>query len=379
MKTKLVHGQPSWHLAGKTVEAYVTELGGHLAPVTFKLGARKVQPFAIAPWATEKVDPKLPAILRALRGDFFCMPFGGNTDPYRGERHPVHGETANAKWTLKAAAPGHLHLRLRTKVRAGTVDKHLFVRDGHPVIYQRHVISGMSGSMNFGHHATLRFPDEPGSGIISTSRFVCGQVFPDWFERPENRGYQSLKPGAEFESIRSVPMLTGETADLSRYPARRGFEDLIMLVGDPRLKLGWNAVTFPKQRHVWFALRDPQVLTGTLFWITNGGRHMPPWDGRHINTMGIEDVTSYFHIGLAQAAGENPYRRRGYATCAQLNPSRPLVVNYIMGVAGIPAGFDEVADIVPVPGGVELRAKSGKSARVKVAVDFLRSSDNTPA
>ena len=196
-------------------------------------------------------------MLQVLRGDFFCMPFGGNATPYCGERHPLHGETANSKWKLETAEVDHLHLSLRTKVRPGRVDKQIFLHDGENVVYQRHVVSGMSGAMSFGHHATLRFPDQPGSGLISTSRFAFGQVFPEWFEKPEDRGYQALKPGIEFTLLAAVPTLTGETADLSRYPARRGFEDLVGLVADPALTLAWTAVAFPKQRYVWFALRDP--------------------------------------------------------------------------------------------------------------------------
>jgi len=56
---------------------------------------------------------------------------------------------------------------------------------------------------------------------------VFGQVFPQAFERPENGGYSFLKPGAEFKSLDAVPAINGETADLTRYPARRGFEDLL--------------------------------------------------------------------------------------------------------------------------------------------------------
>jgi hypothetical protein len=55
--------------------------------------------------------------------------------------------------------------------------------------------------MNLGHHAMLKFPDQPGSGVVSTSRFVFGQVYTKPVELPENRGYSILKPGAEFNSI----------------------------------------------------------------------------------------------------------------------------------------------------------------------------------
>ncbi len=99
---RTVCGQPSWRLQSKRVEAFVTRTGGQLAPVTFDLGrGRKVQPFAIAPWWNETLGRDQPAMLRVLRGDFFCMPFGGNDKPYRGERHPPHGETANRNWRLR--------------------------------------------------------------------------------------------------------------------------------------------------------------------------------------------------------------------------------------------------------------------------------------
>jgi len=91
-----IHGQPSWRLASKDVEAFVTEIGGHLGPVTFERRGRKIQPFSVAPWAQERFNPPLKPIIQVLRGDFFCLPFGGNGTPYRGERHPIHGETANA-------------------------------------------------------------------------------------------------------------------------------------------------------------------------------------------------------------------------------------------------------------------------------------------
>ncbi len=75
-----------------------------------------------------------------------------------------------------------------------------------------------------------------------------------------------------------------------------------MLTADPKLPFAWSAVTFPKEGNVYFALRDPRVLRHTLLWISNGGRHYPPWNGRHTDVMGIEDATSYFHYGLAESA-----------------------------------------------------------------------------
>ena len=369
-----VHGQPSWSFRSSHVHANLTRLGGHLAPVAFRLDQRLVTPFSIAPWAEEKVSGEMPALLRALRGDFFCAPFGGNGVPWRGERHPPHGETANAVWRLKAFERTSerltLQATLRTTVRPGRVQKFLSLVDGHTAVYQRHELTGR-GPMSVGHHAMLKFPDEPGSGIVSTSRFVHAQVLPDLFEQPENRGYQSLKPDAVFRSLERVPVLNGSTTDLTRYPARRGFDDLVMLTADPKLPFAWTAVTFAQERYAYFALRDPRVLRHTILWLSNGGRHYAPWNGRHTSVMGIEDTTSYYHYGLAESAQPNPLSRRGIPTTLSLRGEDPIAVNYIVGVAAIPRGFDRVATIRRVDDGIELVASSGKRARTPLDLEFL--------
>jgi hypothetical protein len=371
----IVHGQPSWSFRSSHVHANLTRLGGHLGPVSFRLAHRLVSPFAIAPWAEEKLAPDTPALLRALRGDFFCAPFGGNGTPWRGESHPPHGETANATWRLKAfertADRLTLHAHLGTKVRRGSVDKFITLVEGHAAVYQRHLLHG-SGPMSVGHHALVKFPDVPESGVVSTSRFVNAQVLPEFFERPENRGYQALKPGAEFRSLERVPLLAGGSTDVSRFPARRGYDDLVMLTADPKLTFAWNAVTFPRERHVYVALRDPQVLRHTLLWISNGGRHYAPWNGRHTSIMGIEDTTSYFHHGLAESVKANPINRRGIPTTITLSPRSPVPINYIIGVAAIPAGFDRVRSINAINGGIELIAASGKRASAPLDLGFLK-------
>ena len=370
----VIYGQPSWRLASTEVEAFVTKVGGHLGPVTFDRKGRKLQPYSVAPWAEERIDPSLPPIIKVLRGDFFCLPFGGNVTPFGREKHPVHGETSNARWQFRSletrAGRRCLHLRLNTKVRPGRVDKRIWLVEGQNAVYTQHVVSGMSGPMNLGHHAMLKFPDAPGSGLVSTSRFVYGQVFPQAFELPENRGYTWLKPGAEFKSLEQVPSITGESTDLTRYPARRGFEDLVMLVNDVEAPFAWTAVSFPKERYAWFALKDPRILRGTVFWLSNGGRHYPPWNSRHVNVMGLEEVTAYFHLGLAESTRTNPISKKGFPTCLALNPRKPLVVSYIMGLARVPAGFDRVASIRSVRANQAILLQSASGRKTEAAVDL---------
>ena len=232
--------------------------------------------------------------------------------------------------------------------------------------------------MSLGHHAMLKFPEAPGSGAVSTSRFVRGQVLPGAFEQPENFGYSALKPGATFRSLASVAQAAGGNANLTRYPARKGYDDLVMLTADPKLPFAWSAVVLAEEGYVWFALRDPRVLRHTILWMSNGGRHYAPWSGRHTAVMGIEEVTSYFHVGLAESVQANALSRAGIPTTLALQPKRPTTVNYIMAVAAVPKGFDRVAEIRAVPGGksgeadgVELVAESGKRATCALDVGFL--------
>lgn len=371
---KTVFGEPSWRISSKDVDAFLTHNAGHLGPISFKVGGKKIAPFSVA-WAKQTPDRKLPPILRVLRGDFFCMPFGGNTEAYGKERHPIHGETANSKWKLShyssSRERSEIHADLVTKVRSGHVQKQVSLIKGHPAIYQRHVISQMSGEMNLGHHAMIKYPDVAGSGVISTSPFVFGQNWIEPTELPENKGYSALKPRAIFTSLEKTETIFGNTTDLSRFPARRGYEDIAMIVADASLPFAWTAVTFAKQGYIWFALKDPRVLRNTVMWFSNGGRHDAPWSGNHVNVMGLEEVTSFFAAGLARSVADNHIKKMGYPTTLKLNPALPTVVNYIMAVAPAPAGFDRVAKIEESPGGVTLTSSMGTSLNVSLDLSFL--------
>ena len=194
-------------------------------------------------------------------------------------------------------------------------------------------------------------------------------------ELPEKQGYSLLKPGAIFRDLRAVPTITGELADLSRYPARRGFEDIAILVADPQLEFAWSAVAFPEEGYVWFTLRDPRVLPATLLWMSNGGRYSAPWNGRHVNVMGVEDITGFFHTGLAGSARPNALSKRGLITCHQMRANRPFAVRYIMAVAAIPRRFERVKDITIASNKVTLIGEHGVHVSTLLNAAFLKQTD----
>ena len=102
MKTALVLGQETRVIETRSVAVGVTTTGGHLWPARFRVRDRWVDPLAAAPWSGEPLERTSPEVLRVLRGDFFCLPFGGNATAHAGGRHPAHGETANRRWKLAA-------------------------------------------------------------------------------------------------------------------------------------------------------------------------------------------------------------------------------------------------------------------------------------
>lgn len=375
-KPQVVFSQKSWRLASDSVEAFLTCAGGHLGPVTFQTARGPIQPYAIAPWHDEVLPVGSPDVLRPLRGDFFCAPFGGGRSAWRGEQHLIHGETAARPWQFVAHTQqegrAELVAALKTTIRPGRVVKRLGLRAGETNIYVSHELHGLAGPMSFGHHAMLAFPNEACAGRISISPFRHGQVVPEAFESAAQGGYSALKIGARFSNLRRVPLANGGTTDLTRYPNREGYEDLVMVSAKTGPGPAWTAVSFPRQGYLWFALKNPRLLASTVIWHSNGGRHYAPWSSRHRRVLGLEDVTSYFHLGLAASAAPNSLSRRGIPTVLTLRADRPLVIPYIMGVVAIPKKFGTVSTVQFTEGGATFLDTAGR--RVTTAVDsaFLK-------
>ena len=83
VKSEIMASQPCWLIENGTVRLAITQLGAHMAPVTFCLDSnRPIQPYYISPWQDEKPLIEEP-VLVPLRGDFFCLPFGSNSDRAR--------------------------------------------------------------------------------------------------------------------------------------------------------------------------------------------------------------------------------------------------------------------------------------------------------
>lgn len=160
-------------------------------------------------------------------------------------------------------------------------------------------------------------------------------------------------------------------------PAPAGYSDLVQMINEPWEKSGgpaWSTATCPDQGYLWFALKDPAVLTSTVIWIENHGRHGAPWSGRN-NCVGLEDVTAFFADGLAASSAENMLTKEGVQTAVTLTADQPTVVAYIQGVAKVPAEFNAVKTVEFEPGRVTFVSAKGDRVSVPVQHEFLRSGE----
>jgi len=358
-----VHGEASHHLSTPELDLYVTARGGHMAPVVFHLPGRDVSPYSLSPWQPDEF-PGQPHVLAVLRGDFFCLPFGGQS------HGPPHGDPANAEWLLASISKRSLSLRQKTSDSGAVIEKTLSTRPDHHAVYIEHRISDLDGDYNYGTHPVLDLSAMPeGAARISVSPFRWASVFPGLFSDPANGEQQALEPAAEFTDLRTVPLADGGTTDLTRYPARPGNDDLVMMVSEaanPGQPFAWSAVVM--DGWMWFALKNPADFPATLFWISNGGRSAPPWNGRHTGRIGIEEVCSHFSHGVDESRMASP----GFPTTRRFLRDEPVSLKAVQAAAAVPENFGMVTQIQPNGENfVAITGDSGEEITIPIEWQFV--------
>ncbi len=265
-----------------------------------------------------------------------------------------------------------LRLQIETKARPGNITKELSLIDGQNVVYSRNVIEGFAGPRRWVITPPSRCRSAEGVFRIATSPINFGMTNPAVFSDPAKREYQCFAIGARFTSSKAVPLMFkgAPDADVIALPARRGYADLLQLCNQPG-DIAWTTATRADEGWVWFALKDPAVLNSTVLWIENHGRHGVPWNGRN-NCLGLEDVCAFFADGLVPSAKPNVLTKEGVKTAIELSAEKPTAINYIQGVAKVPAGFEEVSAIEFGPGRAILISPSGVKVTVPVRHEFLK-------
>jgi hypothetical protein len=313
----------------------VQRLGAMLAPVTFLLAdGRQVDPMHVAPWAGEPGTEQLPGILRRLRGEWPCVPFGYSVPPegfaaaWAGCIRPpeageeVHGHSANHDWRWEEASADALRLSIdypehspvKRVERTVTPDPQAAAIDLEFRIEVRE-----DCRLPVGLHPVLRLPSRPGGARLDPGRFDHGLTYPGTVEPSAPLFAENVR----FTDLQRVPTRTGGLIDASRLPLDVATEELLQLNGvDGRVSLANEAEGY-RVTLTW----QPEHFPSLLLWYSNRGRRMAPWNGRHV-AMGVEPICSPFGLGPPTAIADNPIARGGTATALQFRRGQPFVTRY---------------------------------------------------
>ena len=357
----------TWSIENKNVKTGVTEIGGFLDPVTFKFGNVEFSPLNKAPWIDDKnLENSIPPMLKLLRNDFFCAPFGDSD--ILSEENRAHGSTANDKWRAINITPKKIELQLCANIMEADVRKIISIEDEHSVIYEEHIFKGGGGKIPIGHHLMLK-ADSPLK--LSFSNFILGATPPSPIETAPELGQSFLQYPQKFSSLNNVKLSNGNTMDLSEYPKMEKHEDLLMMISDDSLPFAWSAAVNSKSRWVFFALKSPNILRSTVLWFSNGGRFYPPFSGRHKNVIGIEEVTGFFHLGHKASVNNNFLNQSGFPTSISLTPNKDFHVRYLFGLVPFSKDFGRVKRIEKYSDGINIIDENENKLHTKVDINFI--------
>ncbi len=329
----------------------------------FHLPGREVEPYSLSPWQPGEF-PELPPLLSVLRGDFLCLPFTGLPDG------PPHGDTANGMWTRMDSDDRSLKLLIDAADTGARVVRTLSTREGHHAVYLESEIANLDGDFSYGTHPILDLSGvATEGGRVTTSAFRWASIYPGLFSDPAAGECQALADGKEFTDLREVPLAAGGTTDLTRYPARPGNDDLVMMAHEPATSdqpFAWSAVVL--DGYIWFSLKNPADFPGTLFWLSNGGRSASPWNSHHLGRIGIEDVCSHFCDGVGKSR-QDLLAGHGVPTTRRFKHNETVTLRNIHAVAALPHSFGEITEILPA-GDRSVRLVDDAGSAVIVPLDW---------
>ena len=284
-----------WTLKWAHGEATAQSLGGMLAPVRFELGeGRTVSPLYVAPWGD---DARWPGLLRALRGEWPCLPFGAvmappGLPPGFETRNAAdtwnHGYGANHMWRLVEKVADRLTLRIDypSEGEIESLERTIEVDPEAPALTVSLTVHARRDVvLPFALHPTFAIPDE-GIEVLA-----CPHQSVHSYPVAPEPGISRSSPNHTFASLKAIATETG-LMDVTRLPLLDKTEELLQIAGcQPPFVL-----RYPAQRADVLLDWNSEELPDALLWISNGGRAYEPWSGRNF-ALGVEPAQSFFDLG----------------------------------------------------------------------------------
>jgi hypothetical protein len=311
-----------------------------LGPAWFRLpDGREIQPFAVAPWSddTTPEHDRLPGLLRRLRGEWPCVPFGVASSrelpaewtggpAFDADRWP-HGYGANHDWSLVARDDSRIEI---------VID----YPPDHPVRRLRRTVEGVPGKpqlscsleiemraaaeLCLALHPVFRLPHQPRSAELVVRGLRAGRTYP-----VRGDATSRVQPDASFERLSAVPAEEG-TRDLSLLPFAEPEEELLQVAADA----GEVTLLNHAEGYAVSLTYDATLFPTVVLWMANGGNTAYPWNGR-FQALGIEPARAAFDLGSEASLAANPWQRAGVPTAIALTPAGGLRTRYSIGAAAL--------------------------------------------
>lgn len=274
---------------------------GHLIDFVVKTPSGEICPLARVPWADN--PPTCEAIeaaphLAKMGGDFFCAPFASSDI----EPAPPHGHPANSRWTLlqhdELADGSRAVWRLDQKVMGATLVKEWRLFNNDPYLYQAHVFEGGQGAISFAHHVLINV--QGGAKLTMSPR---GEARTPDIITSSSDDFASavLAYPASSSDFSRFPTKGGGTVDLLRYPLAAKHDDFVMVLDAAsdaaKLPLEWSCIQRTAFNDAVVLFKPSNLMPQTMLWYSNGGRQAPPWSGRHVDVLGVEDACAWSLYG----------------------------------------------------------------------------------
>ncbi|WP_306392194.1 hypothetical protein [Telluria beijingensis] len=323
----------AWPLEWAHGRAEIQALGAMLGPLSFRLGPRRwLQVMHVAPWADSDDALALPGVLRRMRGEWPCVPFGRTDLPpdlppgwqaIVPDDQWAHGFGANHHWNCEHAGSDRVSLAIDYPVDSpvARIERHVrAVLDAPALDIELVIRPRRSLRLPAGLHPTFLLPRAvgraalelgPHEGIFSYPSHTAG-------------AHSHLQPDRRAASLDALAGAHG-LLDLGHLPLGQDGEELLQVRG---LAQGAGAAPFSLHYKdedarvgLWW---DTRQFPDLMLWLSNRGRPEYPWNGRHV-ALGAEPVNSAFdlsrvarppaghpladRVGIALEAGE-PWRTR---------------------------------------------------------------------
>lgn len=311
--------QRMWRLDWEFGSAEVQALGGMLGPLHFRLDAeRDLQVMHVAPWAGTVDSMGLPGMLRRMRGEWPCVPFGRTDLPpdlpqgWRAltpDDHWPHGYAANHRWDCKHADSDSLRLAIDYPEQSPivAVERHIQVVANAPALDISLTIEPRRDvCLPAGLHPTFRLPQPQGRVALELGRHDGIFSYPSRSAGAVSR----LRPDTRSARLDALAGIDGPL-DLSRLPLNDNGEELLQVralaAGPGAAPFSLHYLDYDAHVGMWWNQRQFPDL---MLWLSNRGRPEFPWQSRHV-ALGAEPVNSVFDLGrVAQPPAGHPLADR---------------------------------------------------------------------